>query len=108
MSSQTVTPDEEGPTVEGLSVTRWMIPIGHTDDDSPIIDDDQNELDGEDLAVGKTFLKKDDVIITVGNWHMQRQVEYYVSRSTKSQLEFICKRKDICGFRLYAKEKDGL
>ncbi|KAH6755729.1 hypothetical protein C2S53_009991 [Perilla frutescens var. hirtella] len=83
MSSQTVTPDEESPTVEDLSVTCWMIPVGHTDDDSPIIDDDQDELDA---------------------W----LVEYYVSRSTKSRLEFICKRKDICGFRLYAKEKGGL
>ncbi|KAH6797741.1 hypothetical protein C2S52_022295 [Perilla frutescens var. hirtella] len=108
MSSQTVAPDEEGPTIEGLSVTHWMIPVGHTDDDNPIIDDDQDELAGEDLAVGNTFLKKDDVLIVVGNWHMQRQVEYYVSRSTKSRLEFTCKRKDICAFRLYAKEKDGL
>ncbi|KAH6808111.1 hypothetical protein C2S51_029219 [Perilla frutescens var. frutescens] len=67
MSSQTVARDEEGPTVEGMPVTRWMIHMGHTDDDNPIIDDDQDELDGEDLAVGKTFLKKDDVIIVVGN-----------------------------------------
>ncbi|KAH6781772.1 hypothetical protein C2S51_007065 [Perilla frutescens var. frutescens] len=59
-----------GPSVEGLSVNRWLIPVGHIDDDSPIVHDDPSELDSETLVVGKTFLKKDDLSIAVGNWHV--------------------------------------
>ncbi|KAH6765379.1 hypothetical protein C2S52_000205 [Perilla frutescens var. hirtella] len=107
-SSEDVAPDVEAPNVEFPPLGHWYIPVAHVDDALAVVYDDPSPIDIDAIAVGKTFLEKKDLVIVVGKWHMQRQVEYTVSRSSKTRLTVICKQNETCPFKLVASSKGGL
>ncbi|KAH6756374.1 hypothetical protein C2S53_002673 [Perilla frutescens var. hirtella] len=107
-SSEDVAPNVEAPNVEFHPLGHWSIPVAHVDDALAVVHEDPSLTDIYAIAVGKTFLEKKDLVIAVGKWHMQRQVEYTVSRSSKSRLTVICKQNETCPFKLVASSKGGL
>ncbi|KAH6812100.1 hypothetical protein C2S51_025862 [Perilla frutescens var. frutescens] len=107
-SYENVAPDVEAPNVEFPHLGHWSIHMAHVDDALAVVQDDPFSTDIDAPAVGKTFLEKKDLVIVVGKWHMQRQVEYSVSRSSKSRLTVICKQNETCPFKLVAAAKGGL
>ncbi|KAH6812529.1 hypothetical protein C2S51_026291 [Perilla frutescens var. frutescens] len=85
MSSQHVVLDVKGPTVEGLSVTRWMILVGYNNGDCPIMHSDQDELDNEALVVGILLY----MIIEEAYRKLSKQVEkghHFVVRQTTTYI----------------------
>ncbi|KAH6766892.1 hypothetical protein C2S52_017875 [Perilla frutescens var. hirtella] len=107
-SSEDVASDVEAPNVEFPPLGHWSIHVAHIDDALTVVQDDPSQTDIDAIAVGKIFLEKKDLVIAVGKWHMQRQVEYSVSRSSKIRLTVICKQNEICLFKLVASSKGGL
>ncbi|KAH6786878.1 hypothetical protein C2S52_006430 [Perilla frutescens var. hirtella] len=107
-SFEDVAPDVEAPNVDFPPLGHWSIPVAHVDDALAVVQDDPSPIDIDAIAVGKTFLEKKDLVIAVGKWHMQRQVEYSVFRSSKSRLTVICKENETCPFKLVASSKGGL
>ncbi|KAH6795081.1 hypothetical protein C2S52_005558 [Perilla frutescens var. hirtella] len=107
-SSEDVGPDVEAPKVEFPPLRQWSILMAHVDDALAVVEDDPCSTDTDALAVRKTFLEKKDLIIAMGKWHMQRQVEYSMSRLSKSRLTVIYKQNETCPFKLVASAKSGL
>lgn len=108
-SSEQFAANSPDPNVGSSSCpSQWVIPVAHVDGALAVVEDGPPEIDIEALEVGSTFEKKDDLIVAVGKWHMQNQVEYGVSRLSKMRMKFVCKHKDVCSFKIYASAKHGL
>ncbi|KAH6762103.1 hypothetical protein C2S52_019536 [Perilla frutescens var. hirtella] len=107
-TSEDAAPEAEAPNVEIPPLGHWSIPVARVDDALAVVHDDPPQTDSDVIAEGKTFLEKRDLMIAVGKWHMERQVEYSVSRSSKSRLTVICKQNETCPFKLVASSKGGL
>ncbi|KAH6793917.1 hypothetical protein C2S52_004394 [Perilla frutescens var. hirtella] len=107
-SSEDVAHDVQAPDVEVPPLGHWLIPVAHVDDALAVVEDDSCSTDTDELAEGRTFLAKKDLMLAVGRWHMQRQVEYSVSRSSKFRLTVIYKQNETCHFKLVASAKSGL
>lgn len=85
--------------IQASNVDNWLIPVAHFDDATAVVRD--GPLTTAALAVGAAFLKKDDLEVAVGRWHMEHEGEYCVRRSCTKRLHIVCKH-DGCRFQIRA------